>query len=85
MELTPDDVGDIFEMSRLLDQIEAEVASVTADGAYDGETVYNAIAERHPEAAVIISPRVTAVLPCRLRLPRTDLHGGFAAFLELRL
>ena len=26
-------------------------------GAYDGEAVYEAIAERHPEAAVIIPPR----------------------------
>jgi transposase len=60
VELTPDDVGDVSEIPRLLDQIEAEVASVTADGAYDGETAYDAVAER-PEATVIIPPRVTAV------------------------
>jgi len=60
-ELTPDDVGDVSEMPALLDQIDAEVASMTADGAYDGEAVYNAVAERHPEAAVIIPPRATAV------------------------
>jgi transposase len=48
-------------MPALLDQIDAEVASMTADGAYDGETVYDAVAERHPEAAVIIPPRATAV------------------------
>jgi hypothetical protein len=34
---------------------------MTADGAYDGETVYDAVAERHPEAAMIIPPRATAV------------------------
>ena len=60
-DLTPDDVGDISEMPALLDQIDAEVASMTADGAYDGEAVYDAVAERHPEAAVIIPPRATAV------------------------
>src|SRR5271163_4353208 len=60
-ELTPDDVGDVSEMPALLDQIDAEIASMTADGAYDGEAVYDAVAERHPEAAVIIPPRATAV------------------------
>jgi transposase len=60
-ELTPDDVGDVSAVPELLDQIDAEIASVTADGAYDGETVYEAVAERHPKAAVIIPPRCTAV------------------------
>ena len=48
-ELTSDDVGDVSEISALLDQIDAEVASMTADGAYDGEVVYDAVAERHPK------------------------------------
>jgi transposase len=61
VELTPDDVGDLSEMPELLDQIDADLASMTADGAYDGEAVYDAMAERHPEAAVIIPPRVTAI------------------------
>jgi Transposase DDE domain len=60
-DLTPDDMGDIPEMPVLLDQIDAEVASMTADGAHDGEAVYDAVAERHPEAVVIIPPRTTAV------------------------
>jgi len=39
------------------------IASVTADGAYDGEPVYRAVAERQPDppVAVIIPPRATAV------------------------
>ena len=61
VELTPDDVGDVSEVPELLDQIDADVASMTADGAYDGEAVYDVVAERHPEAAVIIPPRATAV------------------------
>src|SRR5271163_1622260 len=61
-ELTPYDVGDVSEMPALLDQIDAaEVASMTADGAYDGEAVYDAVEERHPEVAVIIPPLATAV------------------------
>jgi transposase len=61
VELTPDDVGDVSEIPDLLDQIDAEVASMTADGAYDGEAVYDAVAERHPGATVIIPPRATSV------------------------
>ena len=61
VELTPDDVGDVSEMPDLLDQIDAEVASLTADGAYDGEAVYDAVVDRHPKVAIIIPPRATAV------------------------
>src|ERR1700735_2648792 len=57
VELTPDDVGDISVMPDLLNQIDVDVASMTADGAYDSEAVYDVVAERHPEAAIIISPR----------------------------
>jgi hypothetical protein len=32
VELTPDDVGEIAELPDLLDQIDADVASMTADG-----------------------------------------------------
>jgi len=48
----------------LLDQVPGAIASVTADGAYDGEPVYRAIAARQPQAppTVIIPPRATAVL-----------------------
>jgi len=61
VELSPDDVGDISEMPELLDPIDADLASMTADGAYGGEAVYDAVAERHPAATVIIPPRATAV------------------------
>jgi hypothetical protein len=60
-ELTSDDVGDVSEIPHLLDQIDGDIASMTAHGAYDGEAVYKAVAERHPGAAVIIPPRATAV------------------------
>ncbi len=38
------------------------MASFTADSAYDQESVAAAVAERHPEAAIIVPPRSTAVL-----------------------
>ena len=37
------------------------MSSFTADSAYDQEGVSTAAAERHPEAAVIVPPRSTAV------------------------
>jgi transposase len=73
-ELTSDDVGEVSEVPVLLDQIDAEVSSLTADGAYDGEAVYDAVAERRPEAAVIIPPRATAV-PNEIATPtQRDRH-----------
>ena len=63
-ELTSHEVGDPSMVSPLLDSIPGPLASVTADGAYDGEPVYHAITDRQPNSppAVIIPPRVTAVL-----------------------
>lgn len=43
----------------MLDQIAGNLASVTADGAYYGDPVYRAVADRAPEAEVIIPPRST--------------------------
>ena len=73
VELTPDDVGDVSELSGLLDQIDADVASLTADGAYDGEAAYDAVADRHPGAEVIIPPRATAV-PNEITTTQRDRH-----------
>jgi len=41
--------------------VTASVASFTGDGAYDQEGVSTVVAERHPEAAIIVPPRSTAV------------------------
>src|SRR5919112_3424855 len=62
-ELTTSEAGDASQVSPLLEQITSPIASVIADGAYDGEPVYRAVAERQPNppAAVIIPPRATAV------------------------
>ena len=45
----------------MLDQVEGPVASFTGDGAYDRDDVYGAVAERHPDAAVVVPPRRDAV------------------------
>src|SRR4051812_40265029 len=59
--LTDRDEDDAAQVGPLLDQVADPVAFVTADGAYDQESVYADVAERHPEAAVIVPPRSTAV------------------------
>ncbi len=45
----------------MLDRITGAVASFTGDGGYDQDRVYASVAERYPEAAVIVPPRATAV------------------------
>src|SRR3954454_3871908 len=60
---TTTEEGDAALVGPLLERITGPIASVTADGAYDGEPVYRAVAARQPDppAAVIIPPRATAV------------------------
>jgi Transposase DDE domain len=62
-ELTTAEEGDAALVGPLLDQVDGPIASVTADGAYDGDPVYRAVAARQPDppAAVIIPPRASAV------------------------
>jgi Transposase DDE domain len=60
--LTTKDVDDASEVGPLLEQVEGPLASFTADGAYDQDSVYDAVTRRDPEAAVIVPPRSTAAL-----------------------
>src|SRR3954462_12467474 len=59
--LTTHDVDDGAQVGPLLDQVDGPIASFIGDGAYDQDGVYASISERHPEAAVIVPPRSTAV------------------------
>jgi hypothetical protein len=59
--LTGREAGDGAQVDPLLDQVAGPVASVTGDGAYDQDSVYASVAERHPEAAIIVPPCSTAV------------------------
>lgn len=60
-ELTSNEEGDASLVGPLLDQIARPIGTVLADGAYDGEPVYRAVAAHSPEAEVIIPPRSSAV------------------------
>lgn len=55
-ELTTDDVGDTTALSDLLDQIDAEVSQLIADGAYDGDPTGDLLIERFGEAVKIVIP-----------------------------
>ena len=51
----------IPKIGPLLDQLAGPVASFTGNGAYDQDSVYRAVIDRDPDAAVIVPPRSTAV------------------------
>ncbi len=59
--LTSKDADGASQVDPLLDQVAGPVASFTGDGAYDQDRVYAGVAKRHPEAAVVVPPRATAV------------------------
>src|SRR5690349_1800434 len=61
VELTGHETDDGSRVGPLLDQVDDPLASFTGDGAYDREDVYGTVAERHPEAAVVVPPRKDAV------------------------
>jgi hypothetical protein len=62
--LTDGHADDAVQAPALLSQTEGQIASVTADGAYDSDAVYQAAAarQRHPPPAVVIPPRAFAVM-----------------------
>ena len=59
--LTTSDVDDASQVGPLLNQVDSPVASFTADGAYDQDSVYGEVVSRLPEASVIVPPRSSAV------------------------
>lgn len=61
-DVTSNDIDDGSQVGPLLDQVGRPIASFVDDGAFDSDDVYEAVAERHPAAAVIIPPRSSAVL-----------------------
>ena len=56
--LTAKDVDDASQTGPLLDQVAGAVASFTGDGGYDQDRVYDSVAERHPDAAVVKPPTI---------------------------
>jgi hypothetical protein len=61
--LTDNTADDASQAPALLEAIEGEIASVTADGAHDGEPVYQSVANHQPDPPpdVVIPPRASAV------------------------
>ena len=59
--LSDKDTDDGSQVGPLLDQADGSVASFTGDGAYDRDDVYAEVAARHPDAAVFVPPRSSAV------------------------
>jgi len=61
--LTGSHADDAAQVPTLLGRVEGVIASVTADGAYDGEPTYAAAAARqpHPPPDVVVPPRASAV------------------------
>ena len=59
--LTTRDVDDGSQVGAPLDRVEGPLASLTGDGAYDQEGVTASIGSPHPDAAIIVPPRSTAV------------------------
>ena len=60
--LTTCDTDDGLQVPSLLDQIDRPIASFTADGAYDQDGVYKAVAKRNADAPVVVPPRSLAAL-----------------------
>jgi len=69
--LTDKDAGDITQVPALLATVEGRVASVIADGAYDGEAVYREAAARQhdPPVEVVIPPRSSSVVTAEAECP----------------
>jgi IS5 family transposase len=61
VEVTKKEIDDAAMVGALLGQIADPVVSFTADGDYDQNRVSQAVAERHPDATVIVPPRAGAV------------------------
>lgn len=61
-ELTTTEVEDPTAAPDLLAQVPAGFDTFIADGAYDGDPVYQAVIAKQPNAAVVVPPDKTAVL-----------------------
>src|ERR687893_193359 len=82
VELTGHETDDGSRVGPLLDQVADPVASVTGDGAYDREDVYGAVADRHPEAAVVVPPRRGAMPSAAAETAPTQRDGHLRCIAE---
>ena len=80
--LTSKEVDDAAELGPLLDQIDEPLGAVIADGAYDQDRVYDAVAGHSAEAAVVVPPRSTAVLSPSAKTDPTQRDRHLQAIAE---
>jgi hypothetical protein len=80
--LTSKEVDDAAELESLLDQVEEPLAAIVADGAYDQDRVYDAVAEHSAEAVVVVPPRSTAVLSASAETDPTQRDRHIQAIAE---
>ncbi|MEO9780028.1 transposase, partial [Sedimentitalea sp.] len=74
-ELTTEHVGDETALPGLLSKADADVARFLADGAYDGQGVYDCLAAKYgADIALIVPPPKNAVLGGN---PQRDKHIGY--------
>ncbi|MGR0188958.1 transposase [Azospirillum aestuarii] len=59
--LTTTEAGDASQVGPALEQTTGPITTVLANGAYDGEPIYQTIAQHDPGAVVIIPPCATSV------------------------
>ena len=82
VEVTTKEVDDGAVVDALLDQIADPIASFTADGDYDQDRVSQAVAGRHPDAAVIVPPRAGAVVSASAETAPTQRDGHLQTIAE---
>jgi hypothetical protein len=73
--LTDNAADDAGQVPALLEVIKGEIASVTADGAYDGEPVHQAIVNHQPDPLpdVVILPRASAMMSTEMLRRRANV------------
>jgi hypothetical protein len=59
--MTDQNAGDASQVEPLLNEIDRPTSQFTADGAYDGEPIYDAVGRHSADAVVVIPPRSNAI------------------------
>jgi hypothetical protein len=80
--LTGHDADDGGQVAPLLEGMDGPVASLTGDGAYDGDDVHAEMMARHPEAEVIVPPRSNAITSPSARTAPTARDGHLQTIAE---
>jgi hypothetical protein len=80
--LTDRDADGGSQVGPLLDRADGPVASFTDDGPYERDDVYAEVTARHPDAAVIVPPRSSAVPSTAAEAAPTQRDGHLQCIAE---